>query len=98
MNSLDSVWHSGQTMAFPFKVFVAAPESIKNNVVITSPDAKLSIVENMVYVTAPINLTRTLTCIISATHDFVTKSKTYIMKVILPDVYLPTGFSPMAME
>ncbi len=94
MNRLDSVWHSGQTIAFPFKVFVTDPDSIKNDVTINSLDAKVSIVGNMVYVTAPINFTGTLTFTISGTHDFITKSKTYVMKVIPPEVYIPTAFTP----
>jgi gliding motility-associated-like protein len=94
MNSLDSVWHSGQTIAFPFKVFVTDPDSIKNDIVINSLDAKVSVIGNIVYVTAPINFTGTLTFTISGTHDFITKSKTYIMKVIPPEVYIPTGFTP----
>ena len=94
MKNLDTIWHSGQTIAFPLSIFVGDPDSIKNDLGIFSSDVKVSVVGNIVYITAPVNFIGTTTYSLSGTHDFLDVSKTYIMKVIPPEVYIPNAFTP----
>lgn len=94
MKALDTIWHSGQTIAFPLSIFVGDPDSIKNDLSIFSNDIKVSVVGNTFYITAPVNFVGTTTYSLSGTHDFLDVSKTYIMKVIPPEVYIPNAFTP----
>ncbi len=94
MKNLDTLWHSGQTIAFPLSIFVSDPDSIKNDLGITSTDAKVTVNGNIVYITAPVNFKGTTTYTITGIHDFLNVTRTYIMKVIPPEVYIPTAFTP----
>lgn len=94
MKNLDTIWHSGQTIAFPLSIFVGDPDSIKNDLGIFSNDVKVSVIGKIVYITAPVNFTGTTTYTLSGTHDFLDVSKSYIMKVIPPEVYIPNAFTP----
>ncbi|MEP6673644.1 MAG: T9SS type B sorting domain-containing protein [Ferruginibacter sp.] len=94
MNNLDTVWHSGQTISFPINVFVTDPDSIRNDITITSSDGKVVSNGNVINVTAPLNFTGITSFTITGIHDFIAVQRTYPMKVIPPEVYMPTAFTP----
>jgi gliding motility-associated-like protein len=94
MKGLDTTWHSGETIGFPTSVFVTDPDSIKNDLQISSFDTKVSITGNMVYITAPVNFIGNISFSLVGTHDFLDIRKTYLMKVIPPEVYVPNAFTP----
>jgi gliding motility-associated-like protein len=94
MKPLDTTWHSGQTLAFPISIFVSDPDSITNDITASSTDVKVIVNGNMVYVTAPVNFTGTTTFTLTGIHDWLDKTRTYSMKVIPPEAFVPTGFTP----
>lgn len=96
MNALDSIWHSGQTISFPINIFVTDPDSIKNDIIVSSADLKVTVSGNRVNVTAPVGFVGTTSFSVTAEHDFIQRSRTYLMKVIPPEVYIPSAFTPNA--
>ncbi len=94
MKALDTTWHSGQTHVFPIEMFVEDPDSIRNDITASSMDVKVVVNGNLVYVTAPVNFVGTTTFSLTGTHDWLNRSRTYTMKVIPPEVFIPTGFTP----
>lgn len=94
MKPMDTIWHSGQTLVFPISMFVQDPDSIKNDITASSADVKVTVNGNLVYVTAPVNFVGTTSFTITGTHDWLDSTRTYTMKVIPPEVFIPTGFTP----
>lgn len=86
--------HSGETLSFPLSYFVSDPDSIKNDISLSSTDVKVRIVGATVYITAPVGFTGNATFTLTATHDFLDVSKDFKMKVMPPGIYVPTGFTP----
>ncbi|MBP6023911.1 T9SS type B sorting domain-containing protein [Ferruginibacter sp.] len=86
--------HSGETLQFPLSYFVSDPDSIKNDITLSSTDVKVRIVGATVYITAPVGFTGNATFTLTATHDFLDISKDFKMKVLSPGIYVPTGFTP----
>ncbi|NOT50037.1 MAG: hypothetical protein HOP10_02025 [Chitinophagaceae bacterium] len=94
MKPMDTIWHSGQTLVFPISMFVQDPDSIKNDITASSADVKVVVNGNLVYVTAPVNFSGTTTFTLTGTHDWLDETRVYTMKVIPPEVFIPTAFTP----
>jgi gliding motility-associated-like protein len=94
MKPMDTIWHSGQTLVFPIDMFVSDPDSIKNDITASSADVKVVVNGNLVYVTAPVNFVGTTSFTLTGTHDWLDETRTYTMKVIPPEAFIPTAFTP----
>jgi gliding motility-associated-like protein len=85
--------YSGETKSFPIATFVIDPDSVKGDITITSPNQNITSNTSFVTLTAPQGLGNT-SFILTATHDFLTATQTYTVKVLPPDFNMPTAFTP----
>ena len=84
---------AGETRDFPASLFFADPDSIKGDMSFTSRTNNTTISNTLIKFTAPTNGT-SATLNLSATHDFITVTKDFNTKLLPPDIYVPSGFTP----
>jgi gliding motility-associated-like protein len=93
--------YSGQPNIIPLSNYVADPDSIKDDIAIAitnvsapSSDVQFTINGGVITVIAGNDFTGDVTFTLSATHDFITVNKTFILKVIPTSVQFPNAFTP----
>ncbi len=85
--------YQGETKSFSISKFVQDPDSIKNDISVISNNLNFTTQGNTITITAPLNGNST-SLNLSATHDFLTISKDFTIKLLPPKMFMPTAFTP----
>ena len=86
--------YCGETKDFPISTFFNNPDSIKNDVLVYSSTNGVQIINGMVRILAPFDNTNPFKIKLAATHDFITLSNEFAIKLNAPLVFVPSSFTP----
>jgi|GEM_PF-6813778 len=78
----------------PVSSFVANPDSIKNDLVVTCSNPNVTVNGNALHINAPFGTTGSLSFALSFTHDFITVSKTFSVMINPCPITPPNAFTP----
>lgn len=91
--SPEIIMHQGETRSFPINDFVKDPDSLKNDIFSKVLSSNVYNDANTITITAA-TTDVSATIRLSFTHDFVTLTKDYPIKLIPPKMYIPNAFTP----